>query len=152
MARDYQALQDELSNDLTAAATTAHLASSSGAQRKILIPKSDLKSIIPDASLATVESTPLGKLVMGNIIVVGLEDGPHLRRFVRMKMRNKDTLLITAFDGFGKKQALPKSSLLGKVIKVENAGKVWDPGKENVVKKFWNRLTEFGTHKPFGLG
>ena len=152
MSKDYQALQDELSKDMSAAATSAALASTTGAEQKVLIRKSELKSVVPDNSLVTIQSVVLGKLAMGDIIIVGLDDGPQLRRFVRLKIRNNDSLLLTAYEGYGKKQALPKSCLIGRVVAVEKNGKNWDPTKENPLKKFWNRLTEFGTHKPFGIG
>ena len=89
---------------------------------------------------------------MGDIICVNTGKSAQVRRFIKLKMTKSDTLLLTAYEGFDKKEALPKSSLVGRVVEVEAGGQTWNPNKENALKRFWDRLTEYGTHKPFGLG
>ena len=151
MANDYSGMRNQIAGDLNAAATAASL-SGGGGSKTIKLRESDCPKVVPGNCKITVKSTAFAKLAMGDIICVSLDGKPTIRRFVRLKMTQNDTFLITAYEGFDKKQALPKSSLMGKVTQVEAGGRTWDPGNENLVTKFWNKLTEFGTHKPFGLG
>lgn len=94
----------------------------------------------------------MGKLNMGDIVCVNLGQGPQVRRFVKLKIAKSDTYILVTYDGFDKKEALPQSALVGRVVEAEVAGKSWDPSAENPLRRFWSRLTEYGTHKPFGLG
>lgn len=151
MANDYSSLQNQMAGDMSAAATAAALGGGGG-RKKIHIRQSELPSLVPNGARVWIEGTAISKLVMGDIICVTLGQGPQLRRFVRLKMTQSDTLLITAYEGFNKKEALPKSSLVGKVVEAEAGGKKWDPNKQNPIARFWGKLTEYGTHKPFGLG
>ena len=89
---------------------------------------------------------------MGDIICVNTGKSAQVRRFIKLKMTKSNTALLTAYEGFNKKEALPTSSLVGKVVEVEANGKSWDPNKVNPLTRFWHKLTEYGTHKPFGLG
>lgn len=150
--QDYRELQSQVAGDLSAAAASASLAAGSGRRKKIKLANSELPSVVPAGSTIHLEAVAIGKLVMGDIICVTLGQGPQLRRFVKLKMTASDTLLLTTYEGFNKKEALPKSAIVGRVAEVEAAGKSWDPNKENPLKKFWGKLTEYGTHKPFGLG
>ncbi len=89
---------------------------------------------------------------MGDIICV--RDGSELAvcRFVKAKIMKSNTFLLVAKEGHEKKEPLPRDALLGIVEKVEHGGKVFNPSsRENPFKKFWGKLTEYGTHKPFGL-
>ena len=63
-------------------------------------------------------------------------------------MTKEDTYLLTAYDGFGKKEALPKGALVGRVVNVTAGGKTFHPLKnENALSGFWGRLTEYGTQR-----
>lgn len=94
----------------------------------------------------------MGKLNMGDIVCVNLGQGPQVRRFVKLKIAKADTYLLTTYDGYSKKEALPLSALVGRVAEAEAAGRTWNPSAENPLQRFWSKLTEYGTHKPFGLG
>jgi 3D (Asp-Asp-Asp) domain-containing protein len=151
LKNDYKDLQSQIAGDLTAAATSASLAGGSKT-RKVSIVKSELPSIIPTGSRVSLESVAFGKLSMGDIICVNMGSSPQVRRFIRLKMTQSSTVLITAYEGFSQKEALPTTSLVGRVVQVDANGKTWDPSKENPLSRFWHKLTEYGTHKPFGLG
>jgi hypothetical protein len=151
LSKDYRNLHHQIAGDLSAAATSASLAQ--GARRKkIRLSNSDLPSAIPAGSTISIESVAIGKLVMGDIICVTLGQGPQIRRFLRLKMTKSDTLIMTTHEGLDTKEALPKSALVGRVVEAEAGGAKWNPGKQNPFKRFWSKLTEYGTHKPFGLG
>ena len=151
LSKDYNQLRSQIAGDLTAAATSASLAGGSG-KKKVRIIDSELPSAIPAGSRVSLESVAFGKLNMGDIICVNTGKSAQVRRFIKLKMTKSDTLLLTAYEGFEKKEALPKSSLVGRVVEVEAGGRTWDPNKESALKRFWDKLTEYGTHKPFGLG
>lgn len=153
MNKDYTDLHQQIRGDVSAAATAASLADGRK-RRKIRLRGSDLPSTVPGGSQISIEAVAVGKLVMGDIICInaGEGDGPQVRRFVKLKMTKHDTLLLTASEASNTKLPLPKSALVGKVVQAESNGKKWDPTKENPIKKFWGKLTEYGTHKPFGLG
>lgn len=140
-----------MAGDVHAAAASASMASG-GKNKKFRIVESHLPSDIPHGAEVFVEPVAFGKLSMGDIICVNLNGAAKVRRFVKLKMTTSDTYLLAAYEGYDKKEALPKSSLVGRVVKAEAAGKSWTPGKENILQKFWSKLTEYGTHKPFGLG
>ena len=136
---------------MSAAATSAAMVGG-GVRKKFKLPASDLPSVIPPGSSVSIEAAAMGKLSMGDIICVSKGKAAVVRRFVKLKMTKNDTVLLTAMEGSSEKEMIAKSQLMGKVVKVEAAGKSWDPNNENFVKKFWGKLTEYGTHKPFGLG
>jgi len=151
VTKDYKDLHQQIAGDISAAATSASL-TSGGKRKRIRLPKSDLPSIVPPGTAVALENVAIGKLNMGDVICVTLGEGPQVRRFVKLKMTAQDTYLLTAHEGSDKKEALPKSALVGRVAEAELGSRKWDPSKENLLKKFWGKLTEYGTHKPFGLG
>ena len=136
---------------MNAAATSASMVGGSKV-KKVRIEQSDLPSVIPHRAQVSLQAVAFGKLGMGDLICVMIGGEQKVRRFIKLKMTQNDTLLLTAYEGFGKKEALPKSVLIGRIIEVEGGGRTWDPTKESPLKRFWGRLTEYGTHKPFGLG
>lgn len=146
MSKDYRTLQNDLASDLTAAAAVT-----SGA-RKVKLNKSDLRSLIPDGATVEVQQITFTKLQMGDVILVSSGRETVVRRFVKLKMTKSDTYLLTAYEGFDKKEALAKSCLIGKVVNVQVGDRSYDPVKEEgLFKAFWGKLTEYGTHKAFGL-
>lgn len=151
LSNDYRALQNQLAGDLTAAATSASLAGGAKS-KKVRIIESELPSTIPQGSKVSLEQVAFGKLTMGDIICVNTGSRPQVRRFIKLKMTKNQTALMTACEGSAQKEMLPTSSLVGKVVEVESGGKSWDPNKENFLTKFWQKLTQYGTHKPFGIG
>jgi len=151
LSNDYSQLHGQIAGDLTAAATSASLAAGSG-RRKLTIRDSQLPSIIPAGAKVSLEQVAFGKLAMGDIICVNTGNQPQVRRFIKLKLTKSNTALLTAYEGFKKKDALPTGSLVGRVVEVEAGGKSWDPNKEGPLKKFWGKLTQYGTHKPFGIG
>lgn len=151
VGKDYSSLKNRIAGDVSAAAATASLASG-GKNKKLRVRESDLPSVIPNGATVTVESVPFAKLNMGDIICVNLNKQTRLRRFIKLKMTSDDVLLLTGYEGRKTKDPLVKTSLIGRVVEVETESGRRDPCKENVVQQFWNKLTEYGTHKPFGLG
>lgn len=151
VSKDYSTLQNELAGDLNAAATSVSLMNKGGS-KKLRLAHSDLKSLMPDGAVLEVEAVNFTKLAMGDVVCVTTGRETAVRRFVKLKMTKADTYMLTAYDGFGKKEALPKSALVGRVINVTVGDKSYHPlKKENPVSAFWGRLTEYGTHKAFGL-
>jgi hypothetical protein len=151
LSKDYSSLQNELAGDLSAAATAVSLAGGAGT-KKVKLVKSDLTALIPDGCVLEVQAVNFTKLQMGDIICVSAGRETSVRRFVKLKMTKADTYILTAYDGFDKKEALPKSCLIGKVVSVQAQGQTYDPRKkEGAFSAFWGKLTEYGTHKAFGL-
>ena len=151
LSKDYRDLQSQIAGDLTAAATSASLAGGSK-NRKVRIIDSELPSVIPTGSRVSLESVAFEKLSMGDIICVNMGKSPQVRRFLKLKLTKSNTLLLTALEGSSKPEALPTTTLVGRVVQVEANGKTWNPRSENLLTRFWHKLTEYGTHKPFGLG
>jgi len=146
-----QTSQPSLNQEMRAAAAVASVAGSNRA-RKIRLLDSDLPSLVPEGSTLEVAPAKFTDLKMGDIICVQMGHRLALRRFVKSKIAKKDTYLLTAREGFSKKEALPRTSLLGKVNKVTAGSESFDPGKaEGFLQQFWGKLTEYGTHKPFGF-
>lgn len=146
MSKDYSALQNEIAGDLNAAATTA------AGQKKIKLGNSDLKSLIPDNAVLELQPVQFTKLQMGDVICVSSGRDTVVRRYVKLKMTKQGEYLLCAYDGFGKKEALPKSCLIGRVISVTAQGRTYNPRKEEgAFAAFWGKLTEYGTHKAFGI-
>ncbi len=151
VSKDYNALENKLAGDLNAAATSVALMSGGGTQ-KVRLKTSHLKSIIPDGAVIQIQSLTFTKLAMGDIICVTKGTETVLRRFVRLKMTNKDTYLETVCEGMEKKELMSKSALVGRVISVTAGGRDFDPHKEeNPFARLWGKMTEYGTHKAFGL-
>lgn len=151
VSKDYSALKNELAGDLSAAATSVSLMNKGGT-KKVRLVSSDLKGLIPDGATLEIEAVQFTKLAMGDVICISTGRETSVRRFVKLKMTKEDTYLLTAYDGFGKKEALPKGALVGRVVNVTAGGKTFHPLKnENALSGFWGRLTEYGTHKAFGL-
>lgn len=114
--------------------------------------KSDLAALVPDGAVLEVQAVNFTKLQMGDVICVSSGRETSVRRYVKLKMTQKGEYLLCAYDGLGKKEALPKSSLIGKVVSVQAGGRTYDPSKEEgALKAFWGKLTEYGTHKAFGI-
>lgn len=150
LSKDYSHLKKELAGDLSAAATSVSL-SSSGV-RKVKLPTSHLRSLIPDGAVLEVQTIKFTKLQMGDVICVSTGRETMVRRYVKLKMTKNGEYLLTAYDNCGKKEALPKTALLGKVVSVQANGRTFDPRKEeNPLSAFWGKLTEYGTHKAFGI-
>ncbi len=140
-----------MAGDLNAAATSVSLLNKGGT-KKVRLARSDLQRLIPDDSTLEIEAVQFTKLVMGDVICVSTGRETSVRRFVKLKMTKEDTFLLTAYDGFGKKEALPKSVLIGRVVNVTARGQTYHPlKKENPLSAFWGKLTEYGTHKAFGI-
>lgn len=139
-----------MAGDLSAAAVGASLAQGQKRQ-KIRLTNSELNNI-PNGAALSIEAVAMGKLNMGDIVCVNLGQGPQVRRFVKLKIAKNDTYILVTHDGYDKKDALPQSALVGRVVEAEVAGKTWDPSAENPLRRFWSKLTEYGTHKPFGIG
>lgn len=144
-------LSDQIAQELSAATTAASM-SSSGTTRHIKIEESDLPSLIPDASLIRVKPCKFGGLKMGDLICIRTGSTFAVRRFVKTKMMGPKTLLLTVREGFAKKEALPTGCLLGKIEAVNSGESSYDPLQTTGLwQRFWGMLTEYGTHKPFGL-
>lgn len=151
MSKDYSALQNEIAGDVSAAATSVSLSSGVGSKR-LRLSKSDLIALIPDGAVIEVQAVNFTKLQMGDVICVSAGRETVVRRYVKLKMTKQGEYLLCAYDGFGKKEALPKSSLIGKVVSVQAGGENYDPRKkEGPLAAFWGKLTEYGTHKAFGI-
>ena len=151
LSQDYSKLQSQLAGDLSAAAATAAMADG-GKRKKLRVSGSELASAVPAGATVKLEQVAMSKLKMGDILCVNLGQGPELRRFVKLKIAKTDTYLLTANDELSVKEPLPNSAVIGKVVEAEIAGRKWDPSKENPFRRFWSKLTEYGTHKPFGIG
>jgi hypothetical protein len=140
-----------INEELRAAVTTASLGDR-GKSRNVMLMESELPTLVPSQSLLKVRSVRFQELKMGDIICVRVGSTFRVRRFVKTKITREHTLLLVAQEGFNKKDPVPLNAFLGKVDEVESAGRVFDPlKKENFFQTFWGKLTEFGTHKPFGL-
>lgn len=140
-----------LSQELRLAVATASIGDT-GKTRKVHLLESDLPSLVPSQSLLKVRSVKFNDLKMGDIVCVRVGNKITVRRFVKTKITRSHTLLLTAEEGADKKEALPQNCLLGKVDKVSFGGQTFDPAsKENFLQKFWGKLSEYGTHKPFGI-
>ena len=151
LSKDYSALQNEIAGDMKAAEASVSL-SVGGGSKKIRLPKSDLAALIPDGAVLEVQAVNFTKLQMGEIVCCAHGRDTVVRRFVKLKMTKQGEYLLFAYDGFGKKEALPKSAVIGKVVSVTAQGQTYDPHKrENPLSAFWGKLTEYGTHKAFGL-
>jgi hypothetical protein len=141
-----------ITSELRLAAATASMVDT-GATRQVMLIKSDLEKVIPSGSLLTIRSVKFSNLKMGDFICVRDGSSFAVRRFVKTKMTSSETYLLTAKEGFDKKEPLKRDRLLGRVEGFQHAGKMVDPRKvEGALTRFWGRLTEYGTHKPFGLG
>lgn len=133
-------------------ASAAFSALGGAKNQKLPIQESDLPSLIPSGSRAKVSTVKFSDLKMGDVICVRIGSTLAVRRFVKTKIAKNDTYLLTAREGFDKKEALLRSALIGRVDSVEFGGQTIDPGvQENSLKKFWGMLTEYGTHKVFGI-
>jgi hypothetical protein len=67
-------------------------------------------------------------------------------------MTKADAYLLTAYEGFDKKEMLAKGALIGRVVNVTAHGRTYNPRKEEgLIKALWGKLTEYGTHKAFGV-
>jgi hypothetical protein len=144
--------KQSLHQEMKAAVTTASLGDK-GKTRRIMLMDSNLPSIVPSQSLLKVRSVKFQELKMGDVVCVRIGSEFWVRRFVKAKMTRNNTLLLVAQEGYDKKEPLPLNALLGKVDEVEHGGRAFDPlGKENFLQSLWGKLTEYGTHKPFGLG
>ena len=143
--------REALAAEMRAAATTASMVDT-GSSRKVMLVDSDLPKLIPSQSLLKVRSVKFNNLKMGDIICVRVGSEFRVRRFIKPKITRSQTLLLTAKEDCPEKEPLPQSCLLGKVESVEFGGKSFDPAKrESLLKGFWGKLTEYGTHKPFGI-
>lgn len=141
-----------LAEELRVAVTTASLGEK-GATRSVMLVDSNLPSMIPSQSLLKVRACKFTELKMGDIICVRVGTSFFVRRFVKVKMTRNDTILLTAQEGYNKKEPFPLSSYLGIVDEVEHGGRSFNPrSQENFMQAFFGKLTEYGTHKPFGLG
>jgi hypothetical protein len=150
LSKDYTHFEKELAGELTAAATTVSMGASGA--RKVKLPTSELKALIPDGAVLEVAAVQFTKLQMGDVICVNTGREMAVRRYVKLKMTKNGEYLLTAYDNCGKKEALPKSALVGKVVSVQAQGRTYDPRKaENPLAAFWGKLTEYGTHKAFGI-
>ena len=151
MAATTSSEKNDLLAELNAAATTASM-SDRGKSRKVLLVESDLPSLIPSRSLLKVRSVKFTELRMGDIICVRVGSDFVVRRFVKTKITRENTLLLSAREGSDKKDPIPQSSLLGKVEEAESAGETYDPlKKEGLVQRLMGKITEYGTHRPFGV-
>lgn len=130
-------LTQELRLAVSAAALTK-----SGASRQLPLGRSDLPSIISNDTLIKVKAVKFSDLKMGDIVCVRQGGQIAVRRFVKLKMTNQDTYLLVAREGCDQKETLSRAALVGKVDETR---------PEGLLTKFWGRLTEYGTHKPFGL-
>ncbi len=140
-----------VSQELMAASTAASL-SFKDATRQLRLVNSDLPSLIPSGSSLRIRSAKFSELKMGDLIGVRIGSELAVRRFVKTKMTKSDTLLLTAKEGLKKKEPLSRTCLLGKIEKVTCGGRSYNPAQaENILQQFWGKLTEYGTHKPFGL-
>jgi phage pi2 protein 07 len=140
-----------LSQELRAAVTTASMGDR-GKARNVMLVESDLPTLVPSKSLLKVRSVKFKDLKMGDIICIRVGADFKVRRFVKTKITRADTLLLVAQEGFDKKEPIPLNAYLGKVDAVEIGGCVFDPTKnESFWQNFMGKLTEFGTHKPFGI-
>ena len=140
-----------LNDELRAAVTTASLGDR-GKTRNVMLTESELPTLIPSQSLLKVRSVRFEDLKMGDVICVRVGTTFRVRRFVKTKITSSHTLLLVAQEGFNKKDPIPVNAFLGKVDEVESGGRKFDPlKKESFFQTFWGKLTEFGTHKPFGL-
>lgn len=71
---------------------------------------------------------------------------------MKTKITRENTLLLSAKEGSEQKDPIPQNALLGRVEEVEAGGAVFEPLKrEGLFKSLMGRLTEYGTHRPFGL-
>lgn len=141
-----------LAEELRVAVTTASLGEN-GATRRIMLVDSNLPSLIPSQSLLKVRSVKLSELKMGDVICVRVGSSFLVRRFIKVKMTKNNTILLTAQEGYNQKEPIPMSGFLGKVDEVEHAGRSYNPlSKQNFFQSFMGKLTEYGTHKPFGIG
>lgn len=140
-----------ISQELRAAATAASL-SSTGTTKHIQIQNSDVPSLVPNNAYLKVTSVKLQDLKMGELVCVRVGGAYSVRRFVKIKHAASQTLVLTAREGYDKKEPINRAALLGKVEAMSVGGKAIDPLKnEGILKSFWGKLTEYGTHKPFGL-
>lgn len=140
-----------LNEELRAAVTTASLGNR-GKSRNIMLVESELPSMVPPNSLLKVRSVRFQDLKMGDIICVRVGSTFRVRRYVKTKITREHTLLLVAQEGYDKKEPIPLNAFLGKVDGVEHGGRVVDPTKnESFLQNLWGKLTEFGTHKPFGI-
>jgi hypothetical protein len=140
-----------LAGEVSAAAKVASMVTA-GKTRKFRLGESDIPSLIPSGAAVTVQSVKLSDLKMGDMICVRVGTTIAVRRFVKIKVTTSHILLLTAHENADKKEPLAKSNLLGRVESVTSAGNTFSPLKrEGTFRKLWGMLTEFGTHKPFGL-
>lgn len=140
-----------LSEELKAAVTTASLGGQ-GKTNDVMLMESHLPTLVPSQSLLKVRSVKFEQLKMGDIVCIRVGSSFRVRRYVKRKMTPSRTFLLVAADGLDKKEPIPPSALIGRVDSVEHGGRVFDPHKkENFFKSFWGKLTEYGTHKPFGI-
>ncbi len=140
-----------ISSELRLAATTASM-TDFGTSRNIMLVTSDLEKLIPSGSLLSVRSIKFSSLKMGDIICVREGSSIAVRRFVKTKMTPSETYLLTAKQDFDKKEPVRRDRLLGRVDTFQHSGQTIDPHRvEGPLKRFWGKLTEYGTHKAFGL-
>ena len=133
-------------------ASAAFSALGGAKSQRVRMQESDVPSLVPSGASLKVSTVRFQDLKMGDLICVRIGSRLAVRRFVKTKIAKSDTYLLTAREGFGKKEALLRSSLIGRIDGVEFQGLKYDPSKqENVLKKFWGMLTEYGTHKAFGV-
>jgi hypothetical protein len=143
--------QPSVSQELRIAATAASM-SDLGSTRQVRLNESELPSLIPSGAILNVKAVKFSELKMGDLICVRVGSTLVVRRFVKTKMTRSNTFLLTAKEGFDKKEAIARTSLIGKVEKVCCGGTSYDPAqREGILTQFWGKLTEYGTHKPFGI-
>ena len=118
----------------------------------MLLVESDLPGLVPSQSLLKVRSVKFVELKRGDIICVRVGSNFRIRRFVKSKITRTTTLLLTVKEGEDQKDPIPLNALLGKVDSVEVGGRVFDPLKEeSFLQSLWGKLSEYGTHRPFGV-
>lgn len=150
IAKNQERLSQALKDELTAAATAACL--SSGNARHVRIGESDLPSLIPSRSLLKVNPIKFSELKMGDLICVRVGNDIAVRRFIKSRITAAHTLLLTALEGSEEKDQVTRPCFLGRVEAVNAGKKSYDPlAKEGMIRRFWGKFTEYGTHKPFGL-
>lgn len=140
-----------LSQELRTAVTASSMGMV-GTKKRIRLLESDVPSLAPSGSALEVEVVKFSNLRMGDLICVQIGRSIRVRRFVKAKMTQKDTYLLTAHEYQDKKEALPRTCLMGRVRSVNHRGQTYDPAKqESFLTKLRGKLTEYGTHRPFGI-
>lgn len=103
--------------------------------------------IIPAGSI--IELEPAGELKFGDIVYVDKKDRKVLCRFLRQWSSNGEMMVMLAQPGVSSAMALPMKSIVGKVGRVSFEERVTEPNKELFLFRLLQRLTDYGTKKPF---